>query len=77
MRGKSMDTDKLYILSIRMGGQIKRLFFKGTDSNESEQKFEELQKDIPDLGEPSPDWEEFVKDVIWHFEKNGFTRIKG
>jgi len=72
-----LSTKKLYILNIRFETQTKRLYFKGFDTDAANQRFNDLQKQIPEIGEKSAEWSAFVRNVIDHFQGNGFTRIQG
>lgn len=72
-----MDNQKLFILNVKMENRIKRLYFEGTASPESEEKFQNLQEKIPSIGDESSDWENFVRNIVSYFGHNGFLRIKG
>lgn len=72
-----VDSQKLFILNVKMENRIKRLYFKGTASPASEEKFQKLQEKIPSIGDESSGWENFVNNVVSYFGHNGFMRIQG
>jgi len=66
----------LYILPLKFVNQRKRLFFEGPARNTGGQDaFNVARRDLNELGDESPDFEEFIGRVIGHFSFFGFTRV--
>lgn len=69
-------TNKLYILDLKYDIQIGRICFEGDGSEKGEKSFTDARKKIPNIGENSSSYEEFVKEIIKVFSDFGFTNIR-
>lgn len=68
---------KLYICSVRAEQMFKRIYLEGDCTLDADEKFIQLQQDIPMIGEKSLGWDDFYKKVVDHFQAHGFIQVSG
>ena len=66
----------LYIITIEFGGQQKRLYLEGEDSEEAQRAFKHARMSLNEIGGSSTEFSEFLERAVHHFAESGFERIK-